>query len=330
VNLFKVLHAAVTLAGAPAAGRHVILSERSNFPTDLYIAESVAHATGLTLRTGDANELEQHFDDRLAVLLLTHVNYRDGRMHDMARVTRTAHEAGALVVWDLAHSAGAVPVDLMGADADFAVGCGYKYLNGGPGAPAFLWAHPRHTERMDRQLGRQPLTGWFGHAEPFRFETGYRAAAGIAQFACGTPPILSLAALDCGVSLFGHVEPVGGMPALRRKSVALTNHFMAGIDRFGAGLGLSVVTPREANDRGSQVSVGHPHAQQVMQSLIERGVVGDYRAGAALGESGVMRFGFTPLYTRFVDVWDALDHLREVLHGEVWTAPRFQRSAAVT
>src|SRR6478672_13403720 len=191
LNLFKSLSAAVALQGADAPTRRVILSERGNFPTDLYIAESVAASNGLVLRLADGERIDDALNDEVAVLMLTHVNYRSGRMHRLAATTRAAHAAGALVVWDLAHSAGAVPVDLHGADADFAVGCGYKYLNGGPGAPAFVWVHPRHLDRFE-----QPLAGWWGHAAPFEFTPEYRPASGIARYLCGTQPILSMAALE--------------------------------------------------------------------------------------------------------------------------------------
>ena len=202
LNCFKVLSAAVALQRHDAPGRRIILSERGNFPTDLYMAESVAESAGLELRLVDGTQVAEHLTDEVSVLMLTHVNYRTGRMHRMLETTRAAHAAGVLVVWDLAHSAGAVPVDLHGADADFAIGCGYKYLNGGPGAPAFVWAHPRHTARMDREQLRQPLSGWLGHAAPFEFAPAYRPAAGIARFVCGTPPVLAMAALECGLDVF--------------------------------------------------------------------------------------------------------------------------------
>jgi kynureninase len=189
--------------------------------------------------------------------MLTHVNYRTGRMHRLLETTRAAHAAGTLVVWDLAHSAGAVPVDLHGADADFAIGCGYKYLNGGPGAPAFLWAHPRHTARMDREQLRQPLSGWLGHAAPFQFAPAYRPAPGIARFVCGTPPVLAMAALECGVDVFADAAGHGGMAALRAKSIALTELFIARVEARCAGLGLALVTPRAAGERGSQASFAH-------------------------------------------------------------------------
>ncbi|HEX7442183.1 MAG TPA: kynureninase, partial [Caldimonas sp.] len=330
VNLYKVLSTAIALQKIDAPTRRVIVSERSNFPTDLYIAETLAREHGLSLRLVDADELPAHLDDRLAVLLLTHVNYRTGRMFEMAQVTRDAHAAGALVVWDLAHSAGAVPVDLKSggrADeaADFAVGCGYKYLNGGPGAPAFVWAHPRHTERMDREQLRQPLSGWLGHAAPFEFTTDYRPALGIRRFVCGTPALLSMAALDCGVDVFLRAEAHGGLPALRRKSVALTTLFIELVESRCAGHALTLVTPREAARRGSQASFAHgTGAYPIMQALIARGVIGDFRA------PDLLRFGLAPLYTRFVDVWDAVEHLKAVLDGAEWHEARFNERAAVT
>jgi len=331
VNLFKVLHAAAALQKADAPGRTLLLSERSNFPTDLYIAESVAAATGMELHLVDADDLAGQIDRRVAVLMLTHVNYRSGRMLAMAETTRMAHAAGALTVWDLAHSAGAVPVDLRGTGADFAVGCGYKYLNGGPGAPAFVWAHPRHTERMDREGLRQPLSGWFGHAAPFDFAPTYRPAEGISRFICGTPPIIAMRALQCGLEVFAAAQARGGMTALRAKSLALTRCFVDQVEARCGGHGLALVTPRDDAERGSQVSFAHADGYPIMQALIERGVIGDYRAGhAANGDSHLLRFGFTPLYTRFVDAWDAAAALAEVLSSGIWRDARFAGRAAVT
>jgi kynureninase len=318
VNLFKVLSAALSICREDAPQRRVILSERSNFPTDLYIAEALAQERGCRLVLADADELPALLDEQVAVLMLTHVNYRTGRMHDMAALTRAAHEAGALVIWDLAHSAGAVPVDLHGSEADFAVGCGYKYLNGGPGAPAFVWAHPRHASRF-----WQPLAGWMGHAAPFEFTPGYRPAEGISRYLCGTPPLLSMAALECGVDSVLAAEPLGGMAALRRKSLALTRLF---IERVEAGCpGLALASPRDDAARGSQACFSHPEvAYPVVQALIARGVIGDFRA------PDVLRFGFTPLYTRFVDAWDAAEQLRQVLASGEWQRAEFNRRHAVT
>ena len=235
------------------------------------------------------------------------------------------------MLWDLAHSAGAVPVDLNGADADFAVGCGYKYLNGGPGAPAFCWAHPRHAERF-----WQPLSGWMGHAAPFVFEPGYRPAPGIGRYLCGTPQVIGMSALECGVDTVLAAEPLGGMAALRAKSVALSELFIALVRRHLAGSGLTIHTPLEAARRGSQVSLGVPadgsvDGYAVMQALIARGVIGDYRAGdGSAAEPHLLRFGFTPLYTRFQDVFDAVEALAEVLARGEWREERFARKSAVT
>ena len=318
VNLFKVLSAALSITAADAPQRKTILSERSNFPTDLYIAEALARERGIDLQLADADDLPALLNERTAVLMLTHVNYRTGRMHDMAALTRAAHAAGALTVWDLAHSAGAVPVDLDASKADFAVGCGYKYLNGGPGAPAFVWAHPQHVNRF-----WQPLSGWIGHAAPFEFTPGYRPATGISRYLCGTPAMLSLAALECGVDTLLAAEPLGGMAALRAKSLALTRLFAQRVQATCPGL--TLVSPADDNLRGSQVCFAHPEiAYPVVQALIARGVIGDFRA------PDILRFGFTPLYLRFVDAWDAAQHLQQVLETGEWRRPECNRKFAVT
>ena len=318
VNLFKVLAAALLIVKQDTPARRVILSERSNFPTDLYIAESLAREHGFELVLVEPDEIEARLTGQTAVLMLTHVNYRTGRMHDMAAVTRQAHAAGALTIWDLAHSAGAVPVDLTAAQADFAVGCGYKYLNGGPGAPAFVWAHPRHVGRF-----WQPLAGWIGHAAPFEFTPGYRPAPGIARYQCGTPAVLSLAALECGVDTVLAAEPLGGMAALRRKSLALTRLFAERVQATCPALALA--SPTQDAERGSQVCFSHPElGYPVVQALIARGVIGDFRA------PDVLRFGFTPLYLRHVDAYDAAEHLRQVLERGEWRRPEFNQRQAVT
>jgi kynureninase len=322
VNLFKVLSAGATIAQANAPQRRVIVSERDNFPTDLYIAETLARDRGFDLVLVDAPE---QLAPRLAlgdvaILMLTQVNYRTGRLHDMAALTAAAHAGGALAVWDLAHSAGALPVALKRDDADFAIGCGYKYLNGGPGAPAFVWVHPRHAERF-----RQPLSGWMGHAAPFAFTPAYEPAAGIARYLCGTPPVIQIAALECGIDTLLAAEPLGGMSALRRKSLALTDLFMQLVAERCAGHDLVAVTPREHALRGSQVSFSRQGGgYAIVQALIARGVVGDFRA------PDILRFGFTPLYLRFIDVWDAVEHLRQVLASGEWKQERFNKKAAVT
>jgi kynureninase len=330
VNMFKALSAALDLVHATAPGRRTIVSQRRNFPTDLYIAESLARARGLELRLVEPDEIRAQLGADTAVLMLTHVNYLDGRVHAMDEINVAAHAAGALVVWDLAHSAGAVPVDLKGGDhsgaaSDFAVGCGYKFLNGGPGAPAFIWVHPRHTAAMATLQLRQPLSGWLGHAAPFDFSATYRPAAGIDQFICGTPPILSLVALECGVDTVLAAESLGGMPALRRKSLALTELFISLVDERCGDHGLELVTPRDPGLRGSQVSYARAEGSYaIMQALIERGVIGDFRA------PDIMRFGVTPLYTRFADLWDAVEHLRQVLASGEWHEAKHNRRAAVT
>jgi kynureninase len=322
VNLFKVLSSALSIAHEDAPQQRVILSERDNFPTDLYIAESLARERGIDLVLVDA---PQQIAPRLAqgdvaVLMLTQVNYRNGCLHDMAALTDAAHGSGALALWDLAHSAGALPVHLKRDDADFAVGCGYKYLNGGPGAPAFVWVHPRHAERF-----RQPLSGWMGHAAPFDFTPGYDPAPGITRYLCGTPPVISMAALECGIDSVLAAGPLGGMEALRSKSLALTDGFMRLVCERCAGHGLDVITPRAAQHRGSQVSLTRAEgAHAIVQALIARGVIGDFRA------PDVLRFGLTPLYTRMVDVWDAVEQLRQVLESQEWKQERFNRRAKVT
>jgi kynureninase len=319
VNLFKVLSAAMAVVVADqAAPRRQILSERSNFPTDLYIAQALAQQQGFELVLADAHELPALLGPKTAVLMLTHVNYRTGHMHNMAAINQLAQAAGALTVWDLAHSAGAVPVDLTLDGADFAVGCGYKYLNGGPGAPAFVWAHPRHAGRV-----WQPLAGWLGHAAPFDFTPDYKPAPGINRYVCGTPPVLSMAALECGVDTVLAALPLGGMAALRAKSLALSRLFMQQVQASCPQLRL--VSPLDDAQRGSQVCFANADlAYAVMQALIARGVVGDFRA------PDVLRFGFTPLYVGFAQVWDAAEHLRQVLASGEWQEPRFHQRGVVT
>lgn len=337
INLYKVLTAAARVAHEDHPGRTKLVSERSNFPTDLYIAQSVCQEYGLELVLLEPQEIEAQLQDDVAILMLTHVNYRTGAMHDMAAVTARAHARGILCVWDLCHSAGAVPVHLLDADADYAVGCSYKYLNGGPGAPAFVWAHPRLADRF-----WQPLSGWFGHAAPFQFTPDYRPAPGIARYLCGTQPMVSLSALQCGLDVFSAVEPLGGMAALRAKSLALTDLFIALVEEHCAGHGLGLATPRAHAARGSQVCLTRDEgmgvggvgsgAYAIVQALIARGVVGDFRQGD--GGQGrhkdILRFGFTPLYIGFEDVWHAVQQLREVLVSQEWRQPVFNQTHAVT
>lgn len=325
VNLYKVLHVALGLARSRDPARAVIVSERGNFPTDLYIAQSVADACGATLRQVEPDAVVAALDASVAVLLLTHVDYRSGRRHDLRAVQRAASFAGVLVVWDLSHSAGAVPLSLVDDAADFAVGCGYKFLNGGPGAPGYVWAHPRHLEHIEAQGLVQPLSGWIGHRTPFAFAADYAPASGIARFQCGTPPVLALAALDCGVATLRAADALGGVPALHAKAQALIALFIALVDEHCDALGLALRTPRDADRRGSQVSFAHATGgYAIVQALIARGVVGDFRA------PDLVRFGIAPVYTRFVDVWDAVAHLRDVLASGEWRDPKFEVRAPVT
>jgi len=310
VNVFKVLSAALALR----PGRRTILSEEGNFPTDLYVAEGLARLAGRALRLVPKGEVLSSLDGDTAVLLLTHVDYRNGERHDLPAVTRAAHAAGALVAWDLAHTAGAMPLDLSGADADFAVGCGYKYLCGGPGAPAFLFVAPRHQEAFS-----QPLSGWLGHAEPFAFEPAYRPAAGVGRYLCGTPPILSMSALDAALDVLLEAD----LAAVRAKSEAVTSFFVEAVEQL-CGEAVRLVSPRDSSRRGSQVSFAHPDGYAVMRALIARGVVGDFRA------PDVLRFGFAPLYVRFADAWDAAGALAGVLSSHAHERPEFRRRAAVT
>ncbi len=337
VNLYKVLSAALSICQHDAPQRRVIVSERSNFPTDLYIAQSLCAQRGYRLHLVEPDEIAAALNADLAVLMLTHVNYRTGAMHDMAAITRAAHAAGALTVWDLAHSAGAVPVDLSAAQADFAVGCGYKYLNGGPGAPAFVWVNPKHTQRRDIDV-QQPLSGWWGHAQPFAFTADYAPAQGIARYLCGTQPILNMAALECGLDTLLAAEPLGGMAALRKKSLALTDLFIELVAQRCAGHGLGVATPTVHAQRGSQVSLTREAgsgplgsgAFAMVQALIARGVIGDFRAGDGASHKDILRFGFTPLYVGFEDVWQAVEQLKQVLDTQEWMRPEFNQKHAVT
>jgi kynureninase len=314
VQLFNTLVAAARLR----PGRRTLVTDLANFPTDGYVCGSVARLLGLDLVLVDPAEplaLARVLDEHLAVLSLSHVDYRTGVLHDMAAITAQAHAAGGVVVWDLAHSVGALPVDLMGADADLAVGCTYKYLDGGPGAPAFGFVHPRWQDAAE-----PPLTGWLGHATPFALEPEYRPAAGAARLRVGTPPILSMAALDAALDVWDGVD----LADVRSKSLALTDLFVQACEALLAPFGVEVVVPREHARRGSQVCLRHPDAYPVMQVLVERGVVGDFR------EPDLMRFGFTPLTLRHTDVLDAVDVLADVLASQAWRDPRFGRRAAVT
>ena len=313
VDLFKLLAASLGLR----PDRRVILTQDGNFPTDIYVAEGLIDLLGggHELRRANEDAIAGAIDEDVAVVMLTHVDYLSGRMHDMTAITEAAHANGALMLWDLSHSAGAVPVDLNGAGADFAVGCGYKYLNGGPGAPAFLYVARRLHDAI-----RPPLSGWMGHAAPFAFDPGYRPAAGIARNLCGTPPVLGLAALEAGVELFLEAD----MDSVRRKSLALTDLFMALIEQECTAFGFAIASPRDGAARGSQVSLRHADGYPIVQALIDGGVIGDFRAPE------FMRFGFAPLYLRYADVWDAVALLRRIMETGAWNRPGFRARAAVT
>jgi kynureninase len=313
VNLFKLLASALKLR----PGRKVILTEEFNFPTDHYIMQGLTRLLddGYEVRTTPAEQIIEAIDDTVAVVTLTEVDYRTARMHDMAAVTRAAHRHGTLTLWDLSHSAGVVPTDLNGCEADLAIGCGYKYLSGGPGAPAFLFV----AQRLQNEI-EPPLAGWMGHAAPFEFSTDYRPAAGITRNLCGTPPILSMAALEAAIDVIAKA----GIGAIRRKSVAMMEAFIALIEQECAGLDLEIVTPRDADLRGSHVALRHADGYPVMRALIARGVVGDFRA------PDLMRFGITPLSLRYTDLWDAVAILREVVADRTWDTPEYRTRAAVT
>jgi kynureninase len=313
VNLFKLLAAAIHLR----PGRRLILSDVENFGTDLYVAQGLQSLLGerVELRLVSRREIRGALSADVAVLMLTHVDFRTGEMEDMGAMTAAAHDAGAVVLWDLAHSAGAVEVDVTGCGADLAVGCGYKYLNGGPGAPAFAFVARRHHESL-----QSPLWGWMGHAAAFDFETHYEPAAGVGRLRVGTPPILSLVALECGVESIAEI----GIDLLRAKSVALSEFFIALIEMECGDFDFELVSPREASSRGSQISLRHPDGYAIVQALIAEGVIGDFRA------PDILRFGFSPAYVRFVDVWDAVVLLRGIMAERRWDRPEFRARARVT
>jgi kynureninase len=300
LNIFKLLAVA-----AGRSDRRVIQTETGNFPTDIYIAGGLATLTGHEVRVDDLAVIRD-------VVLVTEVNYRTGARHDMKALTARAHAAGATVIWDLCHSAGAFPVDLAGAGADYAIGCGYKYLNGGPGAPAFAYVAPRHLPGL-----RTPLSGWLGHAAPFAFAPDYQPAEGIDALRVGTPPVISMSALDAALEAFDGVD----LAAVRAKADAL-------FDVFAGEVGarcpeFELLTPRDAGSRGTQVSLRHPEAYAIMQALIARGVIGDFR------QPDIMRFGLTPLYLRFEDVFRAAEILAEVMATRAWDRDAFKRKAKV-
>jgi kynureninase len=303
---------------AAAAGlrpdRRVILSEPGNFPTDLYVLQGLCETLGLELRTAPADGIAKALTEETALLVLTHVHYKTGRVHDMAALTAQAHAVGALTLWDLSHSAGALPVDLNGAGADFAVGCGYKYLNGGPGAPGYMMVAERH-----QASATQPLYGWIGHAAPFDFDDAYRPADGMSRMLTGTPAVIGLAALDEGLRTFEGID----MAAVRDKSMRLGDLFIDLIEARLPGV-FELACPRDAGRRGSQVALRHPQAYAIVQALIAAGVVGDFRA------PDIARFGLTPLYLGYADVFEAVARMHDVMTQETWRAPRFNTRLAVT
>lgn len=296
-------------------GRKVILSDSGNFPSDLYMAQGLCRTLGpdYSLKIVAPEEVEAAIDETIAVTMITEVDYRTGRRHDMAAITARAHEKGALTIWDLAHSAGALPVELAKAGADFAVGCTYKYLNSGPGGPAFIYVAPRHAE-----TARPALSGWLGHEAPFAFDMSYRPGRGIERMRVGTPPILQLAALEAALDIWDKVD----MADLRARSLELTDRFIAGVE--AACPGLTLATPRDHDSRGSQVSFRHPQGYAIMQALIARGVIGDFRA------PDILRFGFTPLFIGIEEVDRAVAILAEVMQGNLWDRPDYHARAKVT
>jgi kynureninase len=313
VNMFKVLSAAV----AKRKGRKIILSDSGNFPSDLYVAQGLSSfmADGHRPSVVEPEAVYDAISEDVAVVMITEVDYRSARRHDMKMITARAHEKGALVIWDLAHSAGAVPGQLMDVDADFAIGCTYKYLNGGPGSPAFVFVHPRLQNEI-----MPALVGWWGHAKPFEFGLEFEAAEGITRMQCGTQPMLSMQALDTALDVWVDVD-MHELYAKAQKMCAL----FASLAEQRCGLhGITLFGGRDFSARGSHVCLKHEQAYAVMQALINRGVIGDFRA------PDLIRFGFAPLYNSYVNVWDAVEHLAQVLDGKLWDTPAFRMRKAVT
>jgi len=314
VNLYKLLVGALRMRPE----RKIIVSEIGNFPTDVYINAEVAKMMGCELRCVLPEDVEQAIadaGDALALVQLTHIHYKSGRVYDMAGITKRAQDLGGLVIWDLAHSAGTFPVQLNGCNADFAVGCGYKYLNGGPGAPAFIFMARRHFETMN-----QPLVGWHGHAQPFAFTQDYTPHPTIDQMLTGTASQLATLALEEALKVFEDVD----MNVLRQKNMALGDLFIALVEQELGGMGFALASPKEAEGRGSQVSLTNENGYAIVQALIARGVVGDFRA------PDILRFGFAAPYVRYVDMWDSIAHLREVMESGEWNQPQFLEKRAVT
>jgi len=314
VNLFKLLCSALKLNSE----RTVVLSTKDNFPTDLYMVQGLSDLLGpdlCQLQMVKEQDIQQSLTESVAVLLLTQVNFRTGRLLDMAKLTQLAHDKGVLVIWDLAHSAGALPVELDKCEVDFAVGCGYKYLNGGPGSPAFLYVAKRHQQAV-----KQPLSGWMGHAKPFAFDAQYHPFPNINQFQCGTPSVISMSALDAALDVWQDVD----MLQIRNKSEALAAVFIKLINLNTCLHELILCSPDIAHQRGSQLAFSHDAAFSICQALIEKGVIADFRA------PNILRFGFTPLYTSFEDIWKAVTTLVDIVKSDLYKNPRFNIALKVT
>ena len=319
VNLFKCMSAALRMqAGSGQRARRVIVSEVGNFPSDAYINQGAAATFGATVVDVDPKDVEAAIADAgddLAVVQLTHVHYKTGNVYDMGAITELTHRHGGLSMWDLAHSAGALPVALNECNVDFAAGCGYKYLNGGPGAPGFVFVAERHHAGLS-----QPISGWYGHANPFAFDHSFSPGPGMGPMLVGTPPIISIVALEAALKLWADVD----MGELRIKSVAMGDLFLRLVDERLHAYGFGVASPRNASKRGSQVSLTHPEGYSIMQALIARGIIGDFRAPE------ILRFGFTPLYLSYAEVWDAVDALVDIMTTSAWDTPEFRVRNAVT
>ncbi len=313
INLFKLAAAAMKLR----PGRQKIITEPGNFPTDRYILQGLCDfMTGEPeLVTLPLEDIPSALDDDTALVVLTHVHYKTGHRRDMAQITRQVQASGTLMLWDLSHTAGAMPVDLSGTGVDMAVGCGYKYLNGGPGAPAFVYVRADHQRKL-----QQPIYGWFGHAEPFAMSDDYEPHAGLERTLTGTTGVLGASALEVGLDLFADVD----MDALRNKSEAVTRQLIEGIESRCGRFGFELASPREDDQRGSQVSFHHPEGYAIMRALIDRGVIGDFRA------PDIVRFGVAPLYLRYQDIADAVDILHDIMRRETWNSPDYKARQAVT
>ena len=314
INIYKAVHAGLSLRPE----RNGIVAEGGSFPTDLYMVEGVSSTNPLTsikLQGVDGDTIEELIDEDTAVVLVNQVDYRSGKIRDVGALTKLAHEKGAIIIFDLCHSAGIMPVELNLHQVDLAVGCTYKYLNGGPGSPAYIYCASRHLDKV-----RQPLSGWWGHSAPFAFDREYKADAGIKKFLCGTQPILSFRAMQAGLELTRQFD----IADIRQKSMALTSLFLDEVIKFGPEFGVGVASPENAAERGSQLSLTHEHGYEIVQALIERGVVGDFRF------PNVMRFGFAPLYISYQNVFDAAMILKDILETEIWREQRFSQRSVIT